>query len=362
MSWHWVDLNAPQYATKTPPPDYCGLVYAGRRHVLSGPPESMKTLLAWIIALNALRAGRIVVAVDFEMGPNATRELLVDLGASAEEIAAIHYIEADGPASDLEIRAVIAAGTEFVLVDSDAGAYGVSGLDDERRKDVQLFASTWIDPLWRNGITTILLDHVTKNADARGKFAIGSERKIGTADVHLGLELLKPLSRGGEGLAKIRTRRGRPAWLKRPYVAELALHSDPKTHAITWDIREPVVAVVEGDAWQPTTLMEKVSRYLERQTDPVARNRVEGAGLGKSAQHIRQAMDALVAGGFAEEIPGSKRARLLVSIKPYRSSSDLVSTSSDEVTPLRPTSSPSTEGTKTRSRSSDENAPDEVST
>jgi AAA domain len=330
VSWQRVNLAAPEYATKTPPPDHLDLFYRGRRHVLSGPPESVKTLLAWIAALDFIRGGRApagepaaVAHVDFEIGPNATRELLTDLGATIDELEQVHYFEPDGPPSADDIAAIIEQSVGLVVIDSAAGAYGVEALDDERRKDAQRFASHWIDPFWRAGVATLLVDHVTKNAETRGRFAIGSERKIGTADVHLGLEIVgKPLGRGGDGLAKIHTHKDRPGWLRRPIAAELELHSHPDTHAITWTLREPTATA--GDDFRPTALMEKVSRFLEQQAEPVSRNAVEKAKLGR-IEYVRKAMDALVSEGYARESKGANNARLLTHVRPFvQGSSTLV--------------------------------------
>jgi hypothetical protein len=168
------------------------------------------------------------------------------------------------------------------------------------------------------------------------------KRKVGTADVHLGLEVVRTLTRGGNGLVKVRVHKDRPGWLPRPHAGELALHSDPDTHAIVWQLKEPASSSADDNGWKPTVLMEKVSRYVEQQPEPVSRNRVESANLGKSAEYIRQAMDALIAGGYLDEQPGLRRARLLTSTKPYRTSSDFVSTSSDEVSVTSSTSSPLT--------------------
>ena len=76
----------------------------------------------------------------------------------------------------------------LVVIDAAAGAYDASGLDDNKRQDVERFARAWVRPLFEIGITTLLIDHVTKNTETRGKYMIGSERKLGGVDVHLGLE------------------------------------------------------------------------------------------------------------------------------------------------------------------------------
>jgi hypothetical protein len=330
MTWQPLNLTAAEYAQKTDPPRYCGLVYERRRHLFSGPPESAKTLLAWIVALEAMRRhGAGVAHIDFEMGPHATRELLEDLGATADEIRSVYYVEPDGPPDEHDLNVIVDAGLSLVIIDAAAGAYDASGLDDNSRKDAEKFARTWVNPLWRAGLETILIDHVVKNSEARGRYAIGSERKVGQVDVHLGLELVKPLTRGGSGLIKIRRHRDRPAWLRSPYVAELELHSDPETHAITWAWRTPSGEATDANAFRPTVLMERASEYV-RLHEPCSRNQVEKGIKGKSTDWKRTAMDLLVAEGYCGETEGARNARLLTFLRPFTTSPDLASTSPGE--------------------------------
>src|SRR5262249_11905027 len=154
-----------------------------------GPPEAAKTLAELILGLEWRRAGLGDFAlIDFEMGEHATRGLLDDLGASLEEVASVYYVPATSLPEADDIAAVEAAGVTFAVIDSAAGAYGVSGLDDNKRADTEQFSRSWIAPLWTRGITTLIIDHVVKNSDNRGRYAIGSERKLGTVDVALGFE------------------------------------------------------------------------------------------------------------------------------------------------------------------------------
>jgi hypothetical protein len=323
MTWQAANLAAPEFATEPEPPAWCGLFYSGRRHLVSGPPEATKTLLAWVIALEVVRSAGVVAFIDFEMGGRATRRLLEDLGWTLDEIACVNYYEPDSAPTENDIAEIIAAGTELVVIDAAVGAYGVSGLDDEKRRDAEAWSQLWIAPLFAAGIATILVDHVTKNRETRGKFAIGSERKTGAVDVHLGLEDVATLTRGGSGLVKVRVHKDRPGHLRRPYVAELELRSDPITHAITWTLREPGGDAVAGAEFKPTVLMAKVSIFLRKQREPVSLRVIEDNVKGKSREWIRKAADALVNDGYAAEEPGARGARMLSFIKPYPTSPDL---------------------------------------
>ncbi len=71
--------------------------------------------------------------------------------------------------------------------------------------------------------------------------------------------------------------------------------------------------------------MERVSQFLELQTEPVSRNVVESNVKGK-AEYVRTAIDVLVAEGFVNEVAGPRHAKQLSRDKPFSTSSDLVRT------------------------------------
>ena len=315
--WTRINLGNPEYAVPPDPPAIQGLLYAGKRHVISGPPESTKTLVAYRLLLEALRAGNPVAIIDFEMGPTAARRLVEDVGATLEEITSIYYTEPDAPPTEADLQTLHEHGAQYVLIDAAAGAYDATGLDDNARKDVEAFARQWIRPLWQQGIATLLIDHVTKDTTTRGKFTIGSERKIGQADVHLSLEALKPLSRGGTGFVKVHVHKDRPGFLTRPTAVVIDLQSDPLTHQVTWQIK-PAVEGNNTSDWRPTVLMERISHYLEEQAEPVSRTNIETSVKGKSVKVIRQALDFLIHDGYAAEEAGSRNARNVRSTRQYR--------------------------------------------
>ena len=125
------------------------------------------------------------------------------------------------------------------------------------------------------------------------------------------------MHRGADGLVKVTTHKDRPGHLERPHPAELHLASDPDTHAITWKFTAGSSAPARGvDDWKPTQLMEKVSRFLERQTEPVSRA-VITAGVSGQKKWVLQAIDELIAGGHATETPGSRGAKLTSHVHPF---------------------------------------------
>jgi len=296
-SWHPINLADLAEQPPLQPTLGLGIAYPGKRHVFSGPQESAKTLAAYALGLVVIRDGKRIVIIDFEMGAYDARDRLRDLGATNTELAQILYVDPSEPATPERIAGLAERRPALVIVDAAAGAYDLQGLDDNKRSDVERFTRVYVKQFWKAGIATVVLDHVVKNADDRGKYAIGSERKVGGADVHLGFEVITPIKRGSAGLYKIVTHKDRGGWLKRGTLANLELDSDPDTHQIGWKLTQPE-PVDDEHPFRPTRLMEKVSRHLGQQEHPVSKNSVCEV-LGGRRQYVLTAIDILCVEGFA---------------------------------------------------------------
>ena len=319
MEDSWQPRNLAELEDKPPVQPTLGglsLCYPGKRHVFSGPQESAKTLAAYVVGLSVVRSGATVVLIDLEMGPWDAKTRLRELGATQDELAGFLYVEPDTPMVDDAARNLIERAPGLAIVDAAAGAFQLEGYDDNARKDVERWAAKWVTPFWKAGIATIVLDHVTKNVEQRGNYAIGSERKVGGADVHLGFSVVTPIKRGSHGVYKITTHKDRGGCLKRGKLAEFVLESDPDTHAIAWQF----VAATEheeGEQFRPTHLMEKVSRYVETQVEPVSMGDIKNVVTGKT-EYVVEAVNLLVDEGYLEETSGARKARMFELILAFR--------------------------------------------
>lgn len=311
-----------------------GIVYPGKRHVFSGPQESAKTLAAYVIGLSVIRQSGTIVLIDFEMGRWDARTRLRELGASDEELGCVAYVEPWEPASDLAIRRLVEREPRLVIVDAAAGAYDLQGLDDNKRADVEKFTRIYVRSFWQAGIATIVLDHVVKNVEGRGNYAIGSERKVGGADVHLGFEVVHPIKRGAKGTYKIVTHKDRGGFLKRGKLAEFELHSHPDSHAITWEFRAPIESD-EEHPFRPTVKMQQASKWLEKQLDEkVPMSHIE-KGIGGDRDAGRLAIQTLVDEGWFIETSGPRNARLMTVARAYREEYDDLSATSPHLSENR---------------------------
>jgi hypothetical protein len=294
-----------------------GILYPGKRHVFSGPPESAKTIAAYALSIQVIRDGGSVILIDFEMGSYDARRRLYDLGATPDELRQLHYIAPNDPATPDRIQRLIDLHPQLVTIDAAAGAYDLEGLDDNKRQDVEKLSRLYVTAFWKAGIATLFVDHVVKNAETRGNYAIGSERKLGGADAHIGFETIQPISRGTKGLYKIVVRKDRGGYLKHGHYANLDLNSDTDTHAITWAFTAVENTATNTGGFRPTHLMEKVSTWLTTQPEPVSRQTIKDAKLGK-AEYVTAAIDALLLEDYAVQTEGPRGAKLVAGTRPFK--------------------------------------------
>jgi hypothetical protein len=318
-SWCPLNLGTLSDAAAEQPTIGIGITYPGRVHLRSGEPESTKTLSAYIDAVLEIRAGRGAIVVDFEMGARLARSLFVDLGL--DDFTGLDFIEPTEPMTDRAILSDVAdliqaRKPSLVVIDSYSAALELHGCDPNKAADIQRFHRQVVEPFRAAGAAIVLIDHLTKNRETRGRFSIGSERKLAIVDCHLTFEAVRSLRRGGEGLIRVKTQKDRVGALLRPNAGELQLISDADTNAISWTLAEPDAAAAADD-WRPTELMERVSNFLDLQTAPLSRNAIVQGVKGKR-EFVLKAIDCLIADEYAGETTSSRGGRSVRFLKRYQ--------------------------------------------
>jgi bifunctional DNA primase/polymerase-like protein/AAA domain-containing protein/primase-like protein len=301
-----------------PTPEISGLFYCGHRNLVSGPSESGKTWAALAAAVDEISAGRDVLWIDTDgMGEPATLERLLTLGATREAIRDhFRYIVP----SDKLTRPVLDALLEslngrLVVVDSFNATMGLHGLSFKEGDDVNAFWNLF-DPFCAAGWAVVVLDHVTKAAEGRGPYAIGSERKQSGAHSHLGFTVVgrENIVREGTGRSAVAVNKDRGAYFERPTAGIFTLTINDGVGR--WALKP----AQGGEGWKPSGLMERVSIFVEGHALPPSGKSIEEGVFGK-AIYVRQARDRLVKDGYLREIEDGQ-ARRFESLNPYREADD----------------------------------------
>ena len=323
-SHSWQPRNLVERAANPPAaPQIIDLLYPGYNHLISGESEALKTWLMLAAAAAELTAGRGVLWVDADdVGEGAVLERLRLLGADDDAISSrFAYVLPEEPLDEARVADVLATvksvKARFAVMDGFNPLMALHGLNPDSGTDVEQMYRL-LNPVRRHGVAVAWTDNVVKSREARGAWAIGSERKKSKAEVHLGMTRLVPLVRGGTGKAKIDVHKDRPGHLERPSPGMLVVEAVGEK--LTWRVQRDESRDDAGD-FRPTALMEKLSRFLERKTEPQSRNQIEAQKLGK-AEYVRKALDQLVREGYVAEFEGRHGARLVRFERSFREDED----------------------------------------
>lgn len=345
-SWAPLDLTRfldGSYTAPTPEllprADGVCLLYRGLTHSLHGESESGKSLLAQVEAVRILAAGGRVLFVDFESDPGSVVARLLEFGATPAQVEQrFVYVrpEVEPGATSAEAAAFLAHQRErydLAVIDGVTDALALWGAETKDNDGITRWARALPKAIADNtGAAVVMVDHVTKDVDSRGRFAIGGQAKLAAlTGAAYTVEVSQPLGRGLRGVIVLRVAKDRPGHVRgrsgpmRPSdrtqeAARVIIDSTGPRPVVT--IEAPRTTTGEdARPWRPTAIMEAVSRLLEDAAAPLSFNKVNEATRGRE-QHVRAAVDALAASGYLAVSDGPNRSRLHTSLKPYRQAGD----------------------------------------
>lgn len=214
-------LIGERIASGTEPPDELvrDLIYAKRLHSLSSEPGDGKTLCALWAALEVGRQDRPVLYLDAENGPALIAERLEELGAEPDGLDEwFHYHPAPEISLDADSLAALRATIENVrpalaVFDSLPDFLALAGLDENSAGDVTRWILKVPQLIKDAGCAVLLLDHVTKSVEGRGRYARGSGAKLAKMDVAWSLSRTMPFDRERVGEITLSLRKDREAYL-----------------------------------------------------------------------------------------------------------------------------------------------------
>ena len=161
-------------------------------------------------------------------------------GATSKMVDDIEALRAQAEPFERLVEQARAA--TIVVVDSVTELMSLYGLNGDAREDVSTLHKRLRSLFTDNGPGVILLDHVTKSTQGRGRWASGSERKIGGLDGSaITFETAAVFGRGKTGRVKLGVSKDRPGYLNGALddgktVGELILTSDAITGHVTWNV------------------------------------------------------------------------------------------------------------------------------
>jgi len=300
------------------------LIYAGKVHSIYGESESGKSWVAQIATAEMLRADKKVIYIDFESDPQDIVKRLKSLGVSrANLLQYFTYIrpESARSPSDPYWEAILEPeSAHLVIIDGVTESltmWGGETVDnDSITKWMRQFPRTVAN---RSGAAVVLIDHITKNSETRGRFAIGGQAKLATIDgAAYIVEPIEVLSPGRVGSLTIRVTKDRIGdvrasagmWRKSDRTQEAAV--------LTIDSTQPQMQYVIGaptseDELNERTEFKKLSEMAEFiHTNAGCSRRELNEGVRGDKGLIGERLETLIARGFVENRGSGSKSNLWI--------------------------------------------------
>ena len=222
-----------------------GLLYPGRVHSFYGESESGKSWLAQIVVAQQLKMFRKVIYIDFESeAADLVNRLQLLQVTQAEILQNFIYIKPDSARdhSDPYWLGILKPGSaELVIIDGVTEALTMWGGEtkdnDAITRWMRLFPRAIAE---QSGACVVQIDHVTKDKETRGRFAIGGQAKLATIDgAAFLIEPLEVLAPGRTGTLTVRVTKDRLGAIRK--VAGMYRKSDRTQEAaiVTVDSTRP---------------------------------------------------------------------------------------------------------------------------
>lgn len=304
------------------------LLYAGAVHSIAGEPESGKTWVAIRAAVTELAAGNTVLYVDFEDRATRIVNRFLAAGATPNQIRdQLRYIRPDTALTATTTTHLehAAHGATLAVIDGITEAMTLHGLSLLDNEDVARWLALMPRRLADHGPAVLQIDHVIKNAENRGRYAIGGQHKLAGIDgAAYKVTVTEPFGRGKKGHARITLDKDREGHVRAialgHTVAVLTIDArDTERHTadqLRIYLDPPTADVGPDGAFRPTHLMESVSRYVE--VNPGCTGKTITDTIRGNTKAIRDGLAALVREGYLRTEPGIRNAVHHWSERPFR--------------------------------------------
>ena len=225
--------------------------YRGQLHWVQGEPESGKSWLAILACVQAIAEGGRATYVDYETSVARFLLRLRALGIpDADVVERLTYVSPEGSVREHgEHYAHLFAGREVVAIDACTAAMTAEGLNPDKALDVAAWKSRLPDWAIGEGAAVLVVDHVVKSREDRGRWATGSGHKLAATDVAFSLDAIRhePFGVGLRGRAWVHVQKDRDGGIRsledeHGAVADLVLDATgtPATLALEAPSAKPV--------------------------------------------------------------------------------------------------------------------------
>ncbi|QYF88548.1 AAA family ATPase [Arthrobacter sp. PAMC25284] len=162
------------------------LLYPGKVHSFHGESESAKSLIAQAESLRTINAGGTVLYLDFESDAVSVVGRFLSMGVDPRTLLKkLRYVRPEvdpdtvGEAEKEAFSRHLSRPYDLIVIDGVTAAFDVYGLNSMDNGDTMKWGRKLpLKLASETGAAVLLIDHVTKSSDGRGRFAIGAQMKM----------------------------------------------------------------------------------------------------------------------------------------------------------------------------------------
>lgn len=301
--------------------DGTSLLYAGKMHVFQAEPSSGKSWISLHAVREVLDIGGAAIYLDFEDTPAGILRRLRNLGCSVdamrERLVYARPVGRYGPAERLQVdRLLDRLNPDLVVIDGVGESLSRNGLSEDKADDVLRWFDLFPRPIAETGAAVLMIDHVAKDPEQRGRWARGSGAKLGAVDgASYQVKVVQPFSRHRSGSVKLVVAKDRPGQFS---IGEVAALVKIEPHAagerVVLTVEPDSAVLAPTDVHKPTQVMAMISAELEQAKVPLTPKALE-AIVHARPKTFHEALARLIAEGYVTQAPG--RVKSLRNVRRY---------------------------------------------
>lgn len=328
-SWEVADIGAllatnleteePQLLRRS---DGAALLYPGKMHVLQAEPSAGKSWIALFAVVEILNYGGSAIYLDFEDTPAGILRRLLTLGATEEQLRTrFDYRQIPGrigAAERIELFArVDELNPDLVVIDGVAESLSREGLSEDSSAEFLQWTNLLPRPLARTGAAVLMLDHVIKDTENRGRWARGTGAKLGAIDgASYQLKIRTPFSRTRSGKIELVVAKDRPGGVGAINEIVASITVDPFDDGARVVISvDPQNLEQDRDDFKPTHLMGQIFQEVSSSAHPLTRSAVLMLIHSNKTARKQEALARLISEGYLAET--TTRPKVLTVLRPY---------------------------------------------
>lgn len=314
---------APEEPTILRRSDGGSLLYPGKLHSLQAEPSSGKSWVALYAVAEVLDLGGAAGYLDYEDTPTGCLSRMRALRCNEQAMRdRFYYARPEGrfgPAERIEFGKVCERmNFDLVVIDGVGESLAREGLSEDKAEDFLRWADILPRMIARTGAAVLMIDHVAKDPEQRGRWARGTGAKLAVNDgATYQLKVRQAFSRRRAGRVDLVIAKDRPGGVGPIGDTAATIHIEPAADGEIVSVRiEPHSAdVAPTDSWKPTVIMGKVWQALHDSQAPLTATGLAALVHSDKPRLVKEAIARLIAEGFIAET--GKRPKMLRIVKPY---------------------------------------------